>query len=89
MLINWTQHLSDPEAKTEFERQVKSAIPVLERLGQILDQEVASKTKAELSSTVYDIPNWDYRQAHLNGYKEHHSLVSKLINLDQKVYTIL
>jgi len=57
---------------------------VLDRLQELLDQEKAALESAEISPKMYDSPNWDYKQAHTNGFKSALRTVSKIINLDQK-----
>lgn len=75
----WTKNLKDPADIKKFEDALKAATPVLERLQELLsemDQEVTTK---ELSSKIYDLPNWDFRQAHFNGFKSALNMVNRLI----------
>lgn len=69
MITAWYKHLDDPEQINNFKRTVISAGAVLERQREILDEMEADVTRQELNSTVYDKPNWDYRQADCNGYR--------------------
>ena len=84
MQIKWTQHIKDPDEKSKFEALVRNAKPVLERLRDIVNEDYEVLNKMEISKKVYEIPNWDYKQAHINGYKEHTTNILKLINLDQQ-----
>lgn len=84
MISAWTKHLSEEE-RPQFERSVQASKPVLERLQTLLSQEIAGLEQAEMSPKIYDLPNWDYRQAHGNGFKAALKLVDKIINLDQGI----
>lgn len=37
----------------------------------------------ERNTDTYNIPNWDYRQAHLNGFKDCLNKINKIISIDQ------
>lgn len=80
----WTKHLKDEESKKRFREQVLSCKQIFERLDQILTEMDKDILTQELNTKIYDIPNWDYRQAHTNGMRSNIQLVKKLINLDQK-----
>jgi hypothetical protein len=84
MISAWTKHLKTEEDKERFNKSLLSAKHVLDRLQELLDQEKAALETAEISPKIYDSPNWDYKQAHTNGFKSALRLVSKIINLDQK-----
>jgi hypothetical protein len=80
----WTQHIKDENEKERFRQHVKSAEPVLERLQEMIDRELKDLENAENSTKIYDLPNWDYRQADGNGFKRFHKMLTKIITLDQK-----
>ncbi len=84
MYTKWTQHLKTPEEQLRFETHVRSASSVLERLEQLIQEELDGLEKAELSTKIYDSPNWDYKIAHGNGFKAALGFVKKLIDLDQQ-----
>lgn len=79
----WTRHLDDSEAKERFKKSVHK--PTLRRLDEIVDIMVKDLDKAEISPKNYEIPNWDYRQAHNNGYRQALSLIKSIIDLDTKI----
>lgn len=85
MYVEWTRHIKDPEAKSNFERQIKSAKPVLDHLITILKEKEVAIDRSEMSITVYDTPNWSERQAHKNGNRESLAFLSKLVDLDQQI----
>lgn len=80
MIGAWIKNLKDKNSQKRFEDNYKAAIPILERLQELIDESVESITDKEISSSTYDSPNWDYKQAHINGMKSAFKIVSKLIN---------
>lgn len=84
MITAWTKHIKDADEKQRFESSVIHAKHILDRQLVILDEMEDTVTDLELNPKVYDIPNWDYRAADLNGYKRALRHVKKLINLDHK-----
>ena len=84
MISAWTKHLKSEEEKEKFKNSVLGSKVVLERLQNILKEIETEQDQIERSPKLYDMPNWDYRQAHLNGFKDCLLKVKFLINLDQK-----
>lgn len=80
----WTKHAKDQEDKAQLEKSIRHSKWILERLDEILQEMETSQTKQEISPISYNSPNWAYRQAHSNGFKQCLQLVRKMINLDQK-----
>ena len=75
----WTRHLDSEEDKKRFERTYQASRATLDRLQQLLDEEKAGLESSEISPKIYETPNWDYKQAHTNGFKAALKMVSKLI----------
>ena len=84
MYTEWTSHLTDPEEKANFTNQIRGSKSVLERLITILDEQEKELDRAETDPRTYEIPNWDYRQAHNNGYRQCLRILKKYIDLDQQ-----
>ena len=84
MQIAWTKHLKNPEEQQRFESHILSAKPVLDRLYDLLKEAQQDIDERELSFKIFDQPNWDYRQAYINGFKSCLKTIFKIINLDQK-----
>ena len=84
MISAWTQHLKSEEEKERFKLSVLSARPVLERLQELINNREAEMEKLELDTTTYDRPNWDYRQAHNNGFRACLRALKIITNLDPK-----
>lgn len=80
MITKWTSHLPEDQ-KQQFQNTIYSSRTVLERLQQMLDEEKASLEQAEISPRIYETPNWDYKQAHTNGFKSALQMVSRIITL--------
>jgi hypothetical protein len=83
VITAWTKNLKTEEDKQKFEKSVKSAKHVLDRLTEILGEMEDELNSSELSPKNYDSPNWDYKQAHVNGQKSALRAIKTLINLDQ------
>lgn len=84
MISAWTKHLTSEEDKQRFEKTVLASRATLNRLKELLEEEKAGLESAEISPKMYETPNWDYKQAHNNGFKAALKMVSKLIYLDPK-----
>lgn len=84
MYSRWTQHLQTEEEQEIFKHEVLRARPVLNRLLQILNEDEAMLDRSEMDQRVYDLPNWEYRQAHKNGLRQEMQAVRLLIDLDQQ-----
>ena len=85
MLSAWTQHLrNDPKAKEEFEQYVKGSKPLLNRALEIIEEDEKEITSSEISLKSYEVPNWDYKQADLNGYRRCLKKYKNLFTLDRK-----
>ncbi len=84
MLSVWTRHLKDPKDIEQFKLSVLSAKPVLERIQEIMKEEVAALDRSETNPENYNNPSWAYLQAHKNGYRQFYQIFSKITNLDPK-----
>lgn len=83
MISAWTKHLKTEEEKDRFRNSVQGSKIVLERLQELLEEVEGEMDSVERNIKIYDIPGWDYRIAHLNGFKDCLNKVSKIITLDQ------
>lgn len=84
MFMAWTKHITDPEEKIRFENSVQSSKHVLDRLKDMLDEQERDLNRAETDPRNYETPNWDYRQAHNNGYRQCLAVLKKFVDLDQQ-----
>ena len=88
MYLDWTKHLTNAEEKESFEKEILGARRVLERQSAILNEYEKSLDKSEIDLNTYETPNWDYKQAHKNGYRACLYRIRDLINLDKRIITI-
>lgn len=61
--------LEKDQAK-EMELAFRSASHLRERLSELLDKEKTARIEQNLGDKAYDTPNWQYKQAHNQGYAE-------------------
>lgn len=67
----------DPEAKKKLETSVLNSRVALERLREIITEEI--KAGEALPKTDYDSPSWAYKQADRNGALRAYQNVLKLL----------
>ena len=88
MYTMWTKHLEDPQERVEFEKTIFGSKRVLNRLKDILKEQEDALNIGEVSPKNYEVPNWDYKQAHSNGYRQCLNVLKKLVDLDQQLPTM-
>lgn len=69
MWTEWTSHLSTPEEKEQFEREIFSAKRVLNRQKALIDKRLDGLERTEEKIEAYDSPSWSHKQAYINGYR--------------------
>lgn len=84
MITKWTDNLKTAEEKEQFKNFVMGSKPVLDRLNQLLKSMDEEQDGIERNTKMYDLPNWDYRQAHLNGFRDCLHKVLLITTLDQQ-----
>lgn len=84
MISAWTKHIKDESEKERFNNELLGSKRVLDRLGALLQEVEGDLDNTEMNPKIYDLPNWDYRQAHTNGYRACLKTIKKLITLDQQ-----
>lgn len=84
MMMDWTKHITDPKEKEEYQTSLKHQRWVLDDLSKILSEIEQRQEYRQIDPKLYDTPNWEYRQAHLNGYRQCLNSIKTLINLDPK-----
>lgn len=82
--VEWTSDLKG-EDKENFIKYLTNSRGILTKLAKIITKKDGSAVSQQLSVDSFDKPNWDYRQAYLNGktaaYKEMLQLL--IFNPDQ------
>jgi len=84
MISAWTKHISDAAEKEKFKQTVLSSKTTLQRLQAMINEMKEEVDNLELNNKIYDVPNWDYRQAHLNGFKDAIKKINRILTLDQQ-----
>lgn len=84
MITAWFKHAKTEEEKTKLEQSLKHSRWVLDLQSEILDDLEKNIDRSETTPSIYDKPNWDYRQADAIGYRRCLKHVKTLINLDLK-----
>lgn len=87
MISAWTKNLKSLDDADRFKKHLFSSKAILERLQELMDEEKNALETVEISPKMYDSPNWDYKQAHNNGFRAALKMVSKLITLDPQEIT--
>lgn len=81
-VVAWTQHLKTEEEKTKYSLSLRRAKWLLDDMKRLISSSETSLEASEISPKSYDNPNWAYRQAHSNGYKQALRDFTKLLTLD-------
>lgn len=83
MISAWTKHLKTEDDKARFKNELLGSKRVLNRLQELLKEQEDELTNTELSNDIYDLPNWDYRQADINGRRKALKTIKFLLTIDQ------
>lgn len=81
-LAVWTKHCKTEQDKKDYTESLKRAKWVFDDLRKLVDSNLLSNEASEISPKSYDSPNWAYRQAHSNGYKQALRDLKNLITID-------
>ncbi len=84
MITAWTKNCATPEDKAKLEASILGSKIALNRLKDLMKEDEDALNNREVGSKVYDLPNWEYRQADVNGYRRCLREYMKLLNLDQE-----
>jgi hypothetical protein len=82
MITAWTKHCKTEEEKEQFKQSLYRVKWVLDHAKSLVNTDALEAS--EISPKSYDNPNWAYRQAHSNGYKQAIRDFHKLLTLDQE-----
>lgn len=85
MIAAWTKHCKTPEEASDFKQSLKRVRWVLDHTKTLINSDGIEA--AETSPKSYDNPNWAYRQAHANGYKQAIKDFHKLLTIDDSQST--
>jgi hypothetical protein len=84
MITAWTKNLKTAKDIDEFEKYVRGSTRLLDRLKEILHENLSQLDSREVSSTDFDDPNWSFRQAFRNGQRSTLKNLIRLTTLDHR-----
>ena len=84
MITAWTKNCTSVEEKQKLEASILGSKIALYRLRDLMKEDEDALNSREVGSKVYDLPNWEHRQADSNGYRRCLREYQKLLNLDQE-----
>lgn len=84
MITAWTKHCTSIEDANKLKASILGSKIALNRLKDLMKEDEDAINSREVGSKVYDLPNWEYRQADANGYRRCLREYQKLLNLDQE-----
>src|SRR5258708_39516925 len=84
MITAWTKNTTSDEERIQLESTILGSRIALNRLLDLMKEDEYNLNNREVGSKVYDLPNWEYRQADANGYRRFLREYMKLLNLDQE-----
>lgn len=79
LLTVWTKNIEKAEDKKKFEEALRNDTLILGRLREILQEKNKLAENQEISPKLFDDPNWAYKQAYINGYKQGMKQVDDLL----------
>ena len=82
MNLAWLKKCKSEEDKAKYIASLQRAKWVLDDLSELVDSNMSANEAGEISPKSYDNPNWAYRQAHVNGYKQALKDLKNLITID-------
>jgi hypothetical protein len=78
MKKSWTMGLEDDQ-KHDIEEAYKNSSLIRDRITQLLKAKIQEQDKKGRSEELYDSPNWELRQADINGFNRALDYVISLI----------
>lgn len=83
MITAWTKHLKDEAEKVKFEKYVRGSRLLLDRLKDIIQEDVDKLDTQEGSFKDFDIPNWEFKQAFRNGQRSTLKNIQRLLTIGE------
>lgn len=79
----WTKHLSNDQEKEQLRKTVLASRTALDRLKQLIAEELGALDNQEGSLADYDSPAWSHKQAHRNGERGFAKKILELITFEK------
>lgn len=80
----WTKHLQNEAERLQFEKTVRASRTALDRLAQLLIEEVEALNNQEANISDYDSAAWSHKQAHRNGQRAFAKTVLDLLTFSKE-----
>jgi len=77
--IRWTSHLGTTEDRRGFEQRLIESRDIIQRLAQIIRDDLRSSQNSTLREEGYDRPTWAFHQADQIGFQRALTKVLELI----------
>lgn len=81
MQLRWTSHLKKQEEKEEFLKHIKSNRSILERLSELLEQDLNQLEKDREDENNFTLPDWKTHQAFKLGERNRLRKILSLIKI--------
>ncbi len=80
--IQWTANIANKDTKESFEDLLRNSTKILDRLVQMCEERERSLDRIDFSLSSYDNPNWENKQAHINGRRAELQALKQLITIN-------
>lgn len=81
--MKWLKHVKSDAEKEQFTKTVLASLPALNRLRELLEDELEQLSKQETSLSDYTDASWGYKQAHRNGERAFAKKVLELLSFQK------
>lgn len=83
MYSGWTRHLNEDEKK-RFISHLLGSREILEKLQNLIAEEMSTVSRVEMAPESYDNPNWSHKQAYYNGFYAACVKILRMLNIDEE-----
>lgn len=83
MQTRWMKNTKESD-KAAVKQQVKNAKPVLDRLANLLTEDLEKSMREMSSRSNFDSPSWDSKMAHYLGEQTALRSIIKFIDIEEK-----
>lgn len=79
----WTKHIQNEQEREQFQKTVLASRTSLDRLKELIKDELNALENQEDNLTDYDSPAWSHKQAHRNGERGFAKKVLELLTFEK------
>src|SRR6266478_740901 len=84
MITASIKNAKTPEEADRLTNAILGSTVALNRLSDLMQEDLNGMNNREVNTSVYDLPNWELRIADANGYRRCLRTYMNLLNLDQE-----